>query len=66
MKLIETTRNFITINNILLIYKKLYKVMDSVLLWGSLTESCLRAVTFYTRAYQEILNTLYKSIINKK
>ena len=40
--------------------------MDSVLLWGSLTESCLRAVTFYTRAYQEILNTLYKSIINKK
>ena len=41
------------------------KVMDSVLVWGSLTESCLRAVTFYTRAYQEILNTLYKSIIKK-
>lgn len=41
------------------------KVMDSVLVWGSLTESCLRAITFYTRTYQEILNTLYKSIINK-
>ena len=40
--------------------------MDSVLVWDGLTEFCLRAITFYTRAYQEILNTLYKSIINKK
>lgn len=41
-------------------------VVDTTMLWGNMTESCLKCITFYMRAYQEILNVLYKSIKEHK
>lgn len=37
-------------------------VVDTAMVWGNMTEACLKCITFYMRAYQEILNVLYISI----
>lgn len=37
-------------------------VVDTAMVWGNMTEACLKCITFYMRAYQEILNVLYTSI----
>ena len=37
-------------------------VVNTVMIWGSSTDTCLRCISFYMRVYQEILNTLYESV----
>ena len=37
-------------------------IVDTTMIWGNMTESCLRCITFYMRAYQEILNVLYRTV----
>ena len=42
------------------------KVLAFATVWGCTTESCMYAITCYTRAFQEILNTLSAAITERK
>ena len=37
-------------------------VVNTITVWGNLTVSCIKAMTYYTRAYLEIINVLYQSV----
>lgn len=38
------------------------KIVNTAIIWGHVTDSCVKALLFYTRAYLEILNAIYQSI----
>lgn len=38
------------------------KIVGTAVIWGHVTDSCIKALLFYTRAYLEIINAIYQSI----
>lgn len=44
---------------------KATKIVNTVSIWGNITESCIRAITYYLRTYLEILNVLYQTVAQK-
>lgn len=38
------------------------KIVNTANIWGNATETCIKAITYYTRAYLEIINVLYQSV----